>query len=234
MAEHLSDEEQLESFKRWWKENGIFTIVAIVFVAGGYFGWDFWKDHQKEQAEAASSLYQKMMVAADVEPGKYPSSQQQAIIVASAESLKAEHGDSQYARYAALLLAKLAVEKNDLDAAAEQLKWAAENADEGLALITTLRLARVEAARGNLDLAISMLNKETDLQSFSSAYADAKGDFYLMKGDTAAAYEAYQQALENMTVADERLRPILELKLNQVAPESRLAEERQEASEEGA
>lgn len=234
MAEHLSDEEQLESFKRWWKENGIFTIVAIVFVAGGYFGWDFWKDHQKEQAEAASSLYQKMMVAADVEPGKYPSSQQQAIIVASAESLKAEHGDSQYARYAALLLAKLAVEKNDLDAAAEQLKWAAENADEGLSLITTLRLARVEAARGNLDLAISMLNKETDLQSFSSAYADAKGDFYLMKGDTAAAYESYQLALENMTVADERLRPILELKLNQVAPESRLAEERQEASEEGA
>ena len=43
MAEHLSDEEQLESFKRWFKENGLSTIVVVVLAAGGYFGWEFWK-----------------------------------------------------------------------------------------------------------------------------------------------------------------------------------------------
>ncbi|MEH6528765.1 MAG: tetratricopeptide repeat protein [Porticoccus sp.] len=230
MAEHLSDEEQLESFKRWWKENGIFTIVAVVLVAGGYFGWEFWNDHRQERAETASVLYQKMMVAADVEPGDKLSMAQEASVTELAGNLRDEYTNTQYARYGALLLAKIAVEKNDLDAAAEQLQWVADGADEGLELIARLRLARVEAARGNLDLAISMLNIEA--KTLASAYAEARGDLYLLKGDKSAAYESYQQALQQ--VADNRTRSLLELKLNQVAPIMEPAQEEQDDSEEGA
>jgi predicted negative regulator of RcsB-dependent stress response len=229
VAEHLSDEEQLESFKRWWKENGIFTIVAVVFVAGGYFGWEFWKDHRQERAETASVLYQKMMVAADVEPGDKLSVAQDASVTELAENLRDEYPNTQYARYGALLLAKVAVEKGDLDAATEQLQWVADGADEGLMLVATLRLARVEAARGNLDLAISMLNIEA--QTLASAYAEARGDFYLIKGDKTAAYESYQQALQKMAAADNRSRALLELKLSQVAPVSDPVEEQQDLSE---
>tara|TARA_R110000822_G_scaffold159476_20_gene299433 strand:- start:6773 stop:7471 length:699 start_codon:yes stop_codon:yes gene_type:complete len=232
VAEHLSDEEQLESFKRWWKENGIFTIVAVVLVAGGYFGWEFWIDHRQEQAESASVLYQNMMVSADVEYGDQLSSEQQTSISQLANKLRAEHTGSQYARYGALLLAKLAVEKNDLDTAAEQLQWAADGAEEGLALIAQLRLARVEAARGNLDLAISMLNVEA--KTLASAYAETQGDLYLIKGDKKAAYESYQLALQTVSSADSRSRSILELKLNQVVPNSETAVKQPEISEEGA
>ena len=229
MAEHLSDEEQLESFKRWWKENGIFTIVAVVLVAGGYFGWEFWKDHRQERAETASVLYQKMMVAADVEPGDKLSVTQDASVTELAENLRDEYTNTQYARYGALLLAKVAVEKGDLDTAAEQLQWVVDGADEGLMLVAKLRLARVEAARGNLDLAISMLNVEA--KTLASAYAETRGDLYLIKGDKTAAYESYQQALQKMAVADNRSRSILELKLSQVAPVSEPAEEQQDLSE---
>lgn len=219
MAEHLSDEEQLENLKRWWKENGLFTIASIVLCIGGYFGWDNWKANQQQKMETASELYQQMMEVAIVEPGQKANDTQHRLVNELATQLKEEYGSSQYARYGALLVAKLAVEKNDLDAAAEQLRWALDDADEGLSLVIKLRLAKVEASRDNIDLAISMLNG-VDAQTLSSAYAEARGDFYLMKGDKAAAYEAYKQASELATDIDSRVAPVLELKLNQVTPVS--------------
>jgi len=219
VAEHLSDEEQLENLKRWWKENGLFTIAAVVLCIGGYFGWDNWKANQQQKMETASELYQQMMEVAIVEPGQKANDTQHRLVNELATQLKEEFSSSQYARYGALLVAKLAVEKNDLDAAAEQLRWALDDADEGLGLVIKLRLAKVEASRDNIDLALSMLNG-VDAQTLSSAYAEARGDFYLMKGDKAAAYEAYKQALELATDIDNRVAPVLELKLNQVTPAS--------------
>lgn len=219
MAEHLSDEEQLENLKRWWKENGLFTIAAIVLCIGGYFGWDNWKANQQQKMETASELYQQMMEVAIVEPGQKANDTQHRLVNELATQLKEEFSSSQYARYGALLVAKLAVEKNDLDAAAEQLRWALDDADEGLGLVIKLRLAKVEASRDNIDLALSILNG-VDAQTLSSAYAEARGDFYLMKGDKTAAYEAYKQALDLATDIDNRVAPVLELKLNQVTPVS--------------
>lgn len=219
MAEHLSDEEQLENLKRWWKENGLFTIAAVVLCIGGYFGWDNWKANQQQKMETASELYQQMMEVAIVEPGQKANDTQHRLVNELATQLKEEFSSSQYARYGALLVAKLAVEKNDLDAAAEQLRWALDDADEGLGLVIKLRLAKVEASRDNIDLALSMLNG-VDAQTLSSAYAEARGDFYLMKGDKTAAYEAYKQALDLATDIDNRVAPVLELKLNQVTPAS--------------
>lgn len=219
MAEHLSDEEQLENLKRWWKENGLFTIAAVVLCIGGYFGWDNWKANQQQKMETASELYQQMMEVAIVEPGQKANDTQHRLVNELATQLKEEFSSSQYARYGALLVAKLAVEKNDLDAAAEQLRWALDDADEGLGLVIKLRLAKVEASRDNIDLALSILNG-VDAQTLSSAYAEARGDFYLMKGDKTAAYEAYKQALDLATDIDNRVAPVLELKLNQVTPVS--------------
>jgi predicted negative regulator of RcsB-dependent stress response len=217
VAEHLSDEEQLENLKQWWKEHGIFTILAVLVSIGGYFGWGFWQEQRQQQVETASILYQQMMEVSIVDPGQKANDTQHKLVNELAVQLKTEFSDSQYARYGALLVARLAVEKNDLNVAAEQLNWALDDADEGLSLIIKLRLAKVEASRGNLDLAVSMLNG-VDAKKMSSAYAEARGDFYLMKGNKIAAYEAYQQATELASEADNRLGPILQLKLNQVAP----------------
>ena len=127
-------------------------------------------------------------------------------------------------------MARLSVEKNDLNAAAEQLEWALEDADEGLGLIIKLRLAKVEASRGNVDLALSMLNG-VDAKTLSSAYAEARGDFYMMKGDSSAAYGSYKLATELASDQDSRLAPILQLKLNQVAPTTEIDEATNTAGE---
>ncbi len=46
MAEHLSEEEQLEALKRWLSENGTSTVVGVVLAISGYLGWGFWQDKQ--------------------------------------------------------------------------------------------------------------------------------------------------------------------------------------------
>ncbi len=223
MADHLSEEEQLESFKRWWKENGLSTVIVLVLAVGGYFGWDMWKGHRQAQAEAAAVLYQQMMEVAFVKPGELldQSHREQATVLA--EQLKKEYSASQYARYAAMLLARLDVENNDLDAALQELQWAEKGADDGLSLIIKLRQARLEAARGNLDQAIAMLTG-VEARTMTSAYAEAIGDFQLMKGDKPAAYKAYREALQNLVLNDNQTRTIIELKLNHVAPVTEAAD----------
>ena len=115
-------------------------------------------------------------------------------------------------------LARLAVEADDLEVAKSQLQWAEKGADDGLLLIIKLRLARLEAASGNLDNAIDML-KGVDAGAMGSAYAEAIGDFQVIKGDKAAAYAAYRDALQKLVLNDNQTRTIIELKLNHVAPE---------------
>ena len=223
MAEHLSEEEQLESLKRWWKENGLSTVIVLVLAVGGYFGWDMWKGHRQAQAEAAAVLYQQMMEAAFVEPGQLLDKPRREQATVLAEQLKKDYSASQYARYAAMLLARLDVENNDLEAALQQLQWAEDGADEGLSLIIKLRQARIEAAGGNLDRAIDML-AGVEAKTMASAYAEAIGDFQLMKGDKSAAYKAYQEALEKLVLNDNQTRTLIELKLNHVAPVTEAAD----------
>ena len=180
MAEHLSDEEQLESFKRWFKENGLSTIVVVVLAAGGYFGWEFWKGYSEKTAQAASVIYQQMMDTALVDPGKRLNDSQKDEIGDLAVQLKKDYSGTQYARYAAMLLARLA---------------------------------------GNTDAAIEMLNIE-DAKTMTSAYSEARGDFYLMKDDRDSAHSAYLQALQSVAQNDNQSRSIIELKLKHVAPVS--------------
>ena len=55
MADHLSEEEQIEAVKRWWAANGMQTILAAVLVVGGYFGWQYWEQEQQLQTDQASN-----------------------------------------------------------------------------------------------------------------------------------------------------------------------------------
>jgi len=217
VAEHLSEEEQLESLKRWWKENGLSTVIVVVLAVGGYFGWELWQDHSQARAEAAAVVYQDMMEVAAVQPGETLTATQRDKAVALAEQLKEEFSGSQYARYAAMLLARFAVFDEDFDTAFSELRWAEDGADEGLSLVINLRLARLEAARGNLDQAIAML-QGVEARTLASAYAEAIGDFQLMKGNNEAAYKAYREALQKLVLNDNQSRTIIELKLNHVAP----------------
>ena len=219
MADHLSEEEQIEAIKRWWAENGMQTVVAVVLVVGGYFGWQYWEQEQQLKTDHASNAYLEMIdVVAENAPGERLSADQQTEVNTAAEHLKENHSNSAYAQFAAMLKAKLAVDNNDLDTAASELQWALDN-DPAAATerLVRLRLARVEAARGNIDTALQMV-QGIDAAEMKSSYEEAKGDFYLLQDNSAAAFTAYESAIASNASQDPMIKNILQLKISQVLP----------------
>ena len=226
MADHLSEEEQIEAFKRWWAENGLQTLLSIVLVVGGYFGWQSWQQHEQDQAAEASDLYTEMVeIVSSQAPGERLNVAKRVAVEASADQLKQDFAGSGYAQFAALLKAKLAVDNNELDAAAAELQWVLDAGPElETERLTRLRLARVEAARGNLDTALQMV-QGIDPAEMKSAYEEAKGDFYMQQGNVDSAFTAYQAALETNQSTDSTIGNILQLKISQVQPAEQASSE---------
>ena len=219
MAEDITEEEQIEALKRWWAENGMQTVLAVVLVIGGYFGWQFWGTHQQEQMTEASDVYREMIdVIAGQPPGSLLTDTQQAQVNAIADQLKDDYSGSAYAQFGALVKAKLAVDANDLDKAATELQWALDaNPEAPTERLIRLRMARVESARGNIDEALKMV-QTGDPAEMKSAYEEAKGDFYLQQGNSAAAFTAYQSALLSDESTDQMVSNLLQLKMSAVLP----------------
>jgi len=219
VADHITEEEQIEALKRWWDENGKQVVLAIVLTVGGYFGWQAWTDHVEEKTAAASLVYQEMLDhISDVTAGDVVDTDKQVEISQLAETLKQDYSNTQYAFYAALIKAKLAVEGTDLSAAAVELQWAMDNAGETVSEnIARLRLARVEAAAGNLDKALQLV-QGVDAGELKSAFDEAKGDFYQLQGNAAAAYTAYEAAMMGIDAGNSSASQLLQLKISQVKP----------------
>jgi predicted negative regulator of RcsB-dependent stress response len=219
VADHLSEEEQIEAFKRWWAENGLQLILALVLVVGGYFGWQSYQTQQRESAAQASEIYMGMIDIITSQPQGEPLNSERRVAVKSkADELKLDHSGSGYAQFAALLKAKLAVEIDDLDAAATELQWAMDNdPSPETERLVRLRLARVEASRGNVEAALTMV-QGVDAADMQSAYEEAKGDFYMQLDNSDAAYSAYQAAIAANQSPDPMIGNILQLKLSQIQP----------------
>lgn len=219
MADHITEEEQIEAFKRWWAENGLQLAAAAVLLAGSFFSWQWWQDSQQQQAEQGSKIYMELVeIVTAVQPGEQLNAADQTAVNRLAEQLKAQYQGSGYGHFAALLKAKLAVDKGDLEQAAAELQWVLDGDPEpSTKTLTILRLARVEASRGNVELALQAV-QGVDPGAMKSAYEEAKGDFYVMQGDTASAHTAYQTALLSDQSQDSRAAAILRLKLSQTTP----------------
>ncbi|OQX35622.1 MAG: hypothetical protein B0D84_02245, partial [Candidatus Sedimenticola endophacoides] len=112
---HLSEEEQVEALKKWWKENGKSVVAGVVIGLGAVFGWQAWEKHQRTSAEDASALFEQLSY--NVANGSTLAEQQ-------ARDLIQEHHGSVYAVFAALELARIKVGQGDLAAARTQLQWA--------------------------------------------------------------------------------------------------------------
>ncbi|MEM1191042.1 MAG: tetratricopeptide repeat protein [Pseudomonadota bacterium] len=189
METYRTEEEQVEALKRWWQENGRSTVIGVVLALGLGFGWQAWQKSRDLAAENASTLYQQMLTALSAEDtqGAAPATE-------LARRIKDEHQGSTYAQFAALHLARLAVNDERLDDAEAELRWALARSSPGedLNSIAQLRLARVVAAGGSLEPALEML--VTDDGAYTAAYAMARGDILAMAGRNAEALEAFEAA----------------------------------------
>lgn len=193
MAELRSDEEQLDAVKRWWKENGISLVAGAVIAAAGVFGWHAWQNYQQGQSEAASMRYQQlvnMTTGSDLAEDELVSARNMV------SELNDEHGNTLYAELALLLDARIAVQQGDLEGAKASLESAADNSSRRyVQSLAWLRLARIELAEGNVDQALALLD-EPITDALAAQREDVRGDAFAAQGDTEAARDAWQNALQ--------------------------------------
>ncbi|EGU49366.1 hypothetical protein VII00023_10030 [Vibrio ichthyoenteri ATCC 700023] len=198
-----TEEQQVEAIKDWWKENGKAVIFGAVIGLGGLFGWRFYQDTTLEAQEAASASYTKAMESLAA-TGAQAETQVQSFIEAN--------GESEYSILAALQLAKVQVEANQLDEAITQLQWAKDaTQDQALLAVINFRLARLQAEQGDFDSAIAQLANITDA-GWTGRVEELKGDILLRKGDAEGAYAAYTEAQQAGDATE-----VLKMKLDDLA-----------------
>lgn len=180
-----TEEQQVEAIKDWWKENGKAVIFGAVIGLGGLFGWRFYQDSVTEAQEATSASYTAVMNTLAAQGADSEADVQQFID---------GNKDSEYAVLAAMQLAKVQVEANQLDEALAQLKWAQSTTqDAALKPVLTYRVARVQAEQGDFDAALSELDTITE-NGWTGRVAELRGDIALRSGDKDGAYAAYTEA----------------------------------------
>lgn len=212
MAE--TDEEQIEAIKRWWDENGTSLIVGAVLAVGGVFGYQAWDNHVRETGEAASKIYNDMLEALVLD-SPFDTLDEERVSTGRflAGQLKEDYADSAYADYAALYLASIAVQQEDLPAAEAELQGAIDGGvDESLAPIFHIRLARVQMVLGKHDEALQTLLAVEEPGEHTPSYEEARGDIYYAMDNPASARESYQAALD--ALENPASRPILRMKLD--------------------
>ncbi|MFV8783610.1 YfgM family protein [Microbulbifer sp. SA54] len=212
MADHLTEEEQIESLKRWWKENGSGIVTGVVLALAAYFGWQWWQGKERADAEAASNIYQGFVEAVSANEGK-PDNKQLTTAQSLARELKDDYAKRIYAAQASLRLAALAAEKNDLETAAKELQWAIDNtSDDALKYVATRRLAAVKAARGEEQEALALVSGNVPSE-FAALYAETRGDILVQQGDKDAARKAYEEARTQLLPEQASAGQLLALKL---------------------
>jgi len=187
MDPYVTEEQQVEAIKQWWKVNGGAVITGVAIGLAAVFGWQYWTAHKAEVAEKASVQY-----AALTEALKEADSQK---IQQQGQVLLENFPASFYAVLGAFKLAKLAVEKENNEGAVQHLQWVVDHADhQAIKDIARLRLARVLLAEGRLADVQAKL-EQLRSSSFAGGLQELQGDLYLALNEPAKARAAYQAAL---------------------------------------
>lgn len=194
MSEELrTEEEQVEAIKNWWNENGKSTVAAIVIVIGGWFGWNGYQDSVTATGEAASDVYEQLVVKSTL-PVAQQTEADKAEMTQLASQLADEFTETLYGDFGQLFLAKFAMDAGEFAGAKNSLQALVTKDKQGPVLyLAKVRLARVLVQLNELDAALELVNL-VPTEAFTAQYAEAKGDVLFAQGNKESARSAYQQA----------------------------------------
>lgn len=207
VEDYLTDRDQEEALRNWWRENWKWILAGIALGLGGLAGYTYYQKYRNTQAEHAGKVYvdfQKALASNDdAQAGKL------------LDSLAGEHASSAYTQEGRLLLAKRHADAGRFDQAIQQLRQVVENSpDAELGYIARLRLARLLIQTGKHDEALQQLDVEK-AGAFAAQVREIRGDALLAKGDAQGARAEYAAALAGDTKGQLN-RATVELKLRDV------------------
>ncbi len=187
MDAYVSEQEQVEQIRRWWKNNGNALLLGLALGIGGLGAYRYWDTTQAAHSESASQNYEQLIEMAAAQKID--------------DAMKAGHviiesyPDSVYAKLSGLLVAKMAVEKNDYPQAKAELTRLLESDGHGeLANVARERLARLLLAEGKADEANKFLEAIPVVGGQDGA-AELRADVAAARGDVKNARTKYLEAL---------------------------------------
>lgn len=208
MDSYLTEQQQLEQLKLWWKKQGKWVISLIVLLAITSTGWQIWRHHREKMLEHASDHYEWLL---DGVVTNNP-----LVVQAQTRYILRRYPHTPYALMAALMQARQLVYENDLGGAEEKLGWVLEHANNrSLKQVARLRMARVMLAEGKHKKALELLKKVDDNNYFPTVES-LKGDIYRVMKEKEKAREAYQKAAQALS-NQETAQPLLQMKLDDLA-----------------
>ena len=187
MSVYMTEEEQLETMKKWWKKYGnlvtIFLSIVLLSIAGyRYMNW-----HQDKVKQQASIAYENMMLAFSNHDIK--------AVRSYATELVKDYNSTVYADIAHLTLAKVYIEKNKLGQAKSELEVVASNSRMlPLKQIAKIRIARILAADKEYTHALDELSSIED-STYLPVINELKGDIYGATGQYQNAINSYRLAI---------------------------------------
>jgi predicted negative regulator of RcsB-dependent stress response len=188
---HASEKEQIEALKKWWKDNGSSIITGLLLGVSILLGGKAWFSYQETQALSASNIYAQMMAASDRNEAE--------MVRQRASELITNYTGSPYAPLASLLLAKLAVQDNELAAAQAQLQWAVDHAaSEEVKHTARMRLVRVMTDQQQYEAADQLLSGVMDPGAYRYLYTELEGDLAMAQNKLEQAARSYKEALDQM------------------------------------
>jgi len=203
--EYLSEKEQLEQIREWWREYGWYLVAGVALGGLGLLGWNQYQAYEERRVEAASALYEQLSVAvldrAEVRASEI------------LEQLRSEYPSSPYADQGGLLMASLELDAQNTDAALAELRHVLDStSDDELALVVRERLARLLVHLERYDEALDVIDG-ADPGRFSGRFSELRGDIYLAQGDPEGARTAYLEAFNSDNI-DTLDRNLLQMKLD--------------------
>lgn len=186
VEDYLSEEEQAEALKQWWRENWAWVAAGIVVGLALLSGWQYYQRYRAQRGEAAATALDQYAAALGNDKTKAD---------ALLQDLTDKYATTPYSDQARLLAAQNAVAGGDFVAAAVQLREVMEHGkDAELRPIARLRLARVLIQQGKADEALSLLDIAA-AGAFVAQTHEARGDALYAKNDLDGARREYQSAL---------------------------------------
>lgn len=210
MSVYMTEDEQLESIKKWWQRNGNVITVVISLILITIAGYRYMNWHQAKVTQQASITYENMMVAFSNHDNKSVRSFANELI---------KDSKSVYADVAHMTLAKLYVSKDKLGNAKDELQMVANNSKMlPLKQIAKIRIARILAAGKSYADALNELSRVDDV-AYLPVINELKGDIYGATGKYKEAISAYRLAIDEVKT-NGMGNLFLEMKTNELAIKS--------------
>lgn len=201
----LQEQEQLETLKAWWKDNGNFVLgllLAVVVAMGGWRGWQYYQAKQSAEAATLYAEFTRQLGSGDAKR-----------VNDAAAAVMEKYSGTAYASRAALMAAQVNEFDKDIARAKTQLQWTIDHAGEAtLKDVARLRLAAILMDEKKYDDSVKLLNAAHP-DAFNGLYADLKGDVLSAQGKTEEARTAYKLAYEK-TDAKSMYRNLIQMKMD--------------------